>query len=89
MGNTTNAGDRLMGKSPAGRNQKGTPMIKVYFHHTPNPLKVVLFLEETGLDYELVPVDIYKGRAALCGFSHDQPERQGSGDRGYPRIGRR
>ena len=36
-------------------------MIKVYFHHTPNPLKVVLFLEETGLDYELVPVDIYKG----------------------------
>ena len=36
-------------------------MIRLYFHHTPNPMKVALFLEETGLPYEVVPVDTYKG----------------------------
>ncbi|MGB5856026.1 MAG: glutathione S-transferase family protein [Oceanisphaera sp.] len=36
-------------------------MIKFYFHTTPNPMKVALFLEETGMPYELVPVDPLKG----------------------------
>lgn len=36
-------------------------MIRFYFHPTPNPAKVALFLEESGLDYELVPVDTSKG----------------------------
>lgn len=36
-------------------------MIKFYFHPTPNPMKVALMLEETGLSYELVPVDTRKG----------------------------
>lgn len=36
-------------------------MIKFYFHTTPNPMKVALFLEEAGLDYEVVPVDTLKG----------------------------
>ncbi|SBS63350.1 glutathione S-transferase family protein [Vibrio atlanticus] len=36
-------------------------MLKFYFHHTPNPMKIALFLEETGLDFELVPVDTLKG----------------------------
>lgn len=36
-------------------------MIKFYFHPSPNPAKVALFLEETGLDYETVPVDTRKG----------------------------
>lgn len=36
-------------------------MIKFYFDATPNPMKVALFLEEAGLDYEFVPVDIRKG----------------------------
>ena len=36
-------------------------MIKFYYHSTPNPAKVALFLEETGLDYEVVPVDTRKG----------------------------
>ncbi|MEH6466657.1 MAG: glutathione S-transferase N-terminal domain-containing protein [Porticoccus sp.] len=36
-------------------------MLKFYFHGTPNPTKVALFLEETGLPYELIPVDIFKG----------------------------
>ena len=36
-------------------------MIKFYFHPSPNPAKVALFLEESGLPYELVPVDTRKG----------------------------
>ncbi|MBI0426264.1 glutathione S-transferase family protein [Psychrobacter sp. NG27] len=36
-------------------------MFKLYFHQTPNPMKVALFFEETGLPYELVAVDTLKG----------------------------
>jgi len=36
-------------------------MIQFYFHPGPNPMKVALFLEESGLPYEVVPVDILKG----------------------------
>ena len=36
-------------------------MIKFYYHPSPNPAKVALFLEESGLPYELVPVDTRKG----------------------------
>lgn len=36
-------------------------MIRLYFHHTPNPMKVALLLEELALDYEAVPIDIFKG----------------------------
>ena len=36
-------------------------MLKLYYHPSPNPDKVALFLEEAGLPYELVPVDTRKG----------------------------
>jgi len=36
-------------------------MLKFYFHQTPNPMKVAVYLEETGLAYELVAVDTLKG----------------------------
>ena len=36
-------------------------MIKFYYHPSPNPAKVALFLEESGLPYEVVPVDTRKG----------------------------
>lgn len=36
-------------------------MIHFYFHPTPNPAKVSLFLEEAGLPYEVVPIDTSKG----------------------------
>jgi GST-like protein len=36
-------------------------MIKFYFHHTPNPMKVALFLCESDLNFEPVPVDTFKG----------------------------
>jgi len=36
--------------------------MKFYFNLSPNPTKVMLFLEETGLDFEPVPVDTRKGQ---------------------------
>ena len=36
-------------------------MIKFYYHPSPNPAKVALFLVETGLPYEVVPIDTRKG----------------------------
>jgi GST-like protein len=37
-------------------------MIKLYFNLSPNPMKVVLALEEMGLPYEPHPVDTRKGQ---------------------------
>ena len=36
-------------------------MLKFYFNGAPNPNKISLFLEETGLPCELIPVDTRKG----------------------------
>ena len=36
-------------------------MLKFYFNGAPNPNKVALFLIESGLPYELVPIDTRKG----------------------------
>ena len=36
-------------------------MIKFYYHPSPNPAKVALFLEEAALPYEMVPVDTRRG----------------------------
>ena len=36
-------------------------MIKFYYSLGPNPMKVALFLEETGLPYEAIPVESGKG----------------------------
>src|SRR5262249_49276352 len=38
-----------------------TPMIDVYYWTTPNGHKVTMFLEETGLPYKIMPVNIGKG----------------------------
>jgi GST-like protein len=36
-------------------------MLKFYYNKAPNPMKVALFLEETGLPYDAIPVDTMKG----------------------------
>lgn len=33
-------------------------MTRFFYHPSPSPAKVAIFLEEAGLPYELVPVDI-------------------------------
>lgn len=43
-------------------------MIRLYYHPTPNPAKVALFLEEVGLPYELVPIDTGKGEQHAAAF---------------------
>ncbi|KAA1177192.1 glutathione S-transferase family protein [Rhizobium tropici] len=48
-------------------------MIRFYFHPTPNPAKVALFLEEAGLAYEIIPVDTSKGEQHLPAFRTINP----------------
>ncbi|MBO1895363.1 glutathione S-transferase N-terminal domain-containing protein [Shewanella sp. BF02_Schw] len=48
-------------------------MIKFYFHPGPNPMKIALFLEETGLEFELVPVDTLKGEQHSAEFKAINP----------------
>jgi GSH-dependent disulfide-bond oxidoreductase len=48
-------------------------MIRFYFHPTPNPAKVALFLEETGVAYEAIPVDTSKGEQHSAAFRAINP----------------
>jgi GSH-dependent disulfide-bond oxidoreductase len=52
---------------------KDVPMIRLYFHPSPNPAKVALFLEETGLPYEVIPVDTSRGEQHRLGFRAVNP----------------
>jgi GSH-dependent disulfide-bond oxidoreductase len=48
-------------------------MIRFYYHPTPNPMKISLFLEESGMPYEIVPVDTRKGEQHLEAFRAINP----------------
>lgn len=48
-------------------------MIRFYFHPTPNPAKIALFLEEAGLPYEAIPVDTSKGEQHASSFLSINP----------------
>ena len=48
-------------------------MIRFYYHPTPNPMKVSLFLEEAGLPYEVIPVDTRRGEQHAPGFRAINP----------------
>ena len=48
-------------------------MIRFYFHPTPNPAKVALFLEESGTPYEALPVDTSKGEQHKPAFRAVNP----------------
>lgn len=48
-------------------------MIQFYYHPTPNPLKVALMLEETGLPYQVMPVDASKGEQHFPAFRAINP----------------
>lgn len=48
-------------------------MIRFYFHPTPNPAKIALFLEESGLPYEVVPIDTSKGEQHTAEFRAVNP----------------
>jgi GST-like protein len=48
-------------------------MIRFYFHPSPNPAKIALFLEEAQLPYEVIPVDTSKGQQHLPAFRAINP----------------
>jgi GST-like protein len=48
-------------------------MIRFYFHPTPNPAKIALFLEETGLPYEMIPIDTSRGEQHTLEFRAINP----------------
>jgi GST-like protein len=51
-------------------------MLKFYYSLAPNPMKVALFLEETGLEYEAIPVDTRKGDQFAAEFSAINPNNK-------------
>jgi GST-like protein len=51
-------------------------MIDLYYWVTPNGHKITMFLEEAGLEYRLVPVDINKGEQFAPGFAEVSPNRR-------------
>ncbi len=51
-------------------------MITFYYNNAPNPMKVALFLEETGLNYEPVPVDTRCGEQHTAEFLAINPNRK-------------
>ena len=54
-------------------NQGDPAMLKFYYHPSPNPAKVALFLEESGAPYELMPVDTRKGEQHQPAFLKINP----------------
>src|SRR5271168_5137968 len=52
---------------------KELAMIRFYFHPTPNPAKVALFLEEAAIAYQAIPVDTSKGEQHSPGFRAINP----------------
>jgi len=48
-------------------------MIEFFYNTAPNPLKVSLFLEESGLDYRAVPIDTKRGDQHSDGFRAINP----------------
>jgi GSH-dependent disulfide-bond oxidoreductase len=48
-------------------------MLKFYYSLAPNPMKVALFLEEAGLQYEAIPVDTRKGEQHTAAFTALNP----------------
>ena len=63
-------------------------MIDLYYWTTPNGHKITMFLEEAGLEYGIMPVNIGKRRAVPAGVPQDLAEQPHPGDR-RSRAGRR
>ena len=51
-------------------------MLKFYYSLAPNPMKVALFLEEAGLEYDAIPVDTRKGEQHAPDFARLNPNNK-------------
>jgi Glutathione S-transferase, N-terminal domain len=77
-------------RKPSANHSKEIKMIKFYYHPSPNPAKVALFLEETGLPYEVIPIDTRKGEQFAKEFVAVNPNSKTPAieDDGVPATGR-
>src|SRR5215471_8298538 len=57
----TKSVSRVMPSSVLNHPRRKQTMLKFYFSGAPNPTKVALFLEETGLPYDPIAVDTRRG----------------------------
>src|SRR5262245_25314000 len=53
-----------------------TPMIDLYYWTTPNGHKITMFLEETGVPYNIMPVNIGKGEQFKSQFLDVSPNNR-------------
>lgn len=53
--------------------QGASRMIRFFYNMAPNPMKVALFLEEAGLDYEAVAIDTRRGDQHSAGYRAMNP----------------
>jgi GSH-dependent disulfide-bond oxidoreductase len=51
-------------------------MIDLYYWTTPNGHKITMFLEETGLPYNIIPINIGKGEQFTAEFLHVAPNNR-------------
>ncbi len=51
-------------------------MIQFYYSLAPNPMKVVLFLEEAGIEYQAIPVDTRKGEQFAPDYARLNPNNK-------------
>src|SRR5271167_19760 len=56
--------------------KKDHPMIDLYYWPTPNGHKITMFLEEAGLDYQILPVDIARGEQFKPNFLGISPNNR-------------
>lgn len=56
--------------------QRERPMIDLYYWTTPNGHKITMFLEETGLAYKVIPVNIGKGEQFKADFLRVSPNNR-------------
>ena len=73
----------------AGNKRGGKPKpIELYYWPTPNGWKITIMLEECGLPYNVIPVNISQGRSVHAGVPEDLAEQPHAGDRRSRRAGR-
>jgi GST-like protein len=51
-------------------------MIDLYYWPTPNGHKITIFLEETGIEYKIVPINIRKGEQFAPEFLKISPNNR-------------
>ncbi len=72
----------------ARKSAKAAKPIELYYWPTPNGFKISIMLEECGLPYTMIPVNISTRRAVQAGFPGDLAEQPHAGDRRSGRPGR-